>query len=65
MDENSFILWHKWLGHIFKERLDRLVKGEILSNLEFIGFGMCVDCIKGKQTKYTKKGATRSSELLK
>ena len=25
---------------------------------------MCVDCIKGKQTKHTKKGATRSIELL-
>ena len=25
---------------------------------------MCVDCIKGKQTKHTKKGATRSTELL-
>ena len=25
---------------------------------------MCVDCIKGKQTKHTKKGATRSTKLL-
>ena len=25
---------------------------------------MCVDCIKGQQTKHTKKGATRSEELL-
>lgn len=25
---------------------------------------MCVDCIKGKQTKHTKKGATRSGGLL-
>jgi len=23
-----------------------------------------MDCIKGKQTKHTKKGATRSTELL-
>ena len=25
---------------------------------------LCVDCIKGKQTKHTKKGAIRSGELL-
>ena len=25
---------------------------------------MCVNCIKRKQTKHTKKGATRSAELL-
>jgi len=25
---------------------------------------MCVDCIKGKQTKHTKKGVTRSTKLL-
>ena len=25
---------------------------------------VCVDCIKGKQTKHTKKGATRSTELI-
>ena len=25
---------------------------------------MCVDCIKGKQIKHTKKGATRSKRLL-
>ena len=25
---------------------------------------LCVDCIKGKQTKHTKKGAIRNGELL-
>jgi len=25
---------------------------------------VCVNCIKGKQTKHTKKGATRSTQLL-
>ena len=25
---------------------------------------VCMDCIKGKQTKHTKKGAARSNELL-
>ena len=57
-------LWHKHLGHISKERLRELVKNEILPNLDFTDLGLCVDCIKGKQTKHTKKGATRSTQLL-
>ena len=44
-NENSAYLWHKCLGHISKERL---VKNEILPNLEFTVLGFCVDCIKGK-----------------
>lgn len=64
IDENSAFLWHKRLGHISKERLQRLVKNEILSNLDFNDFGLCVECIKGKQTKHSKKGATISSNFL-
>ena len=44
--------------------MQRLVKNEILPNLDFTNLNVCVDCIKGKQTKYTKKGATRSTQLL-
>ena len=29
-------LWHKCLGHISKERMERLVKNEILPNLDFM-----------------------------
>ena len=56
--EHLAYLWHKWLGHIFKERL---AKNEILSYLDFTDLNICVDCIKGKQTKHTKKRATRST----
>ena len=59
-----FYLWHKHLGHISKERMERLVKNEILPDLDFTDLNICVDCIKGKQTKHTKKGATRSTQLL-
>ena len=64
VNENSSFLWHKRLGHISRERMKRLVKDGILSNLDFTDFNVCVDCIKGKQTKHTKKGATRSGKLL-
>ena len=29
-----------------------------MESLDFIKFGTCVDCIKGKQTNKTKKGVT-------
>ena len=44
--------------------MQRLVKNEILQNLEFTDLGLCVDCIKRKQTKHNKIGATRSNQLL-
>ncbi|KAL6334275.1 hypothetical protein AAG906_014675 [Vitis piasezkii] len=64
INENSSILWHRRLGHISRERIERLVKEGILQNLDFTDFHVCMDCIKGKQTKHTKKGATRTNELL-
>lgn len=62
--ERSSILWHRRLGHISRNRIEKLVKNGILENLDFTDFQICVDCIKRKQTKHTKKGATRSNELL-
>jgi len=64
VNECSTYSWHKCLGHISKKMMERLVKNEILLNLDFTDLNVCVDCIKGKQTKHTKKGATRSSQLL-
>ena len=64
INENSSILWHRRLGHISRERIEKLVKEGILQNLDFTDFHVCVDCIKGKQTKHTKKGVIRSNELL-
>jgi len=64
VNECSAFLWHKRLGHISKERMERLVKNEILSNLDFTDLNVYVDCIKIKQTKHTKKGATRNTQLL-
>jgi len=64
LNKSSAYLWHKCLGHVSKERLKRLVKNEILPNLNFIDLDICLDCIKGKKVKHTKKGATRSTYLL-
>ena len=34
-NEKSSILLHKHLGHIFKKRMERLIKNEILLGLDF------------------------------
>ena len=36
----------------------------VLSTLDFADFDAYVDCIKGKQTNKSKKGAKRSTNLL-
>ena len=58
------ILWHCILRHISVNRIKRLVNDGVLSTLDFTDFDTCVDCIKGKQTKKSKKGAKRSSTIL-
>lgn len=64
VNENSSILWHKRLGHISREVMERLIKDEILTSLDFSDFTSCVECIKGKYTKVKKKGASMATELL-
>jgi hypothetical protein len=41
-----------------------LVNDGVLKTLDFTNLGTCVDCIKGKQTTKTIKGAKRSYEIL-
>uniref|UniRef100_A0A2N9EWH4 Integrase catalytic domain-containing protein n=1 Tax=Fagus sylvatica TaxID=28930 RepID=A0A2N9EWH4_FAGSY len=63
-DEFSSMLWHRRLGHISRERMERLTRNGILDSLNFSDFQTCVDCVKGKLTRARKKGATRSEGLL-
>ncbi|XP_075099082.1 uncharacterized protein LOC142175970 [Nicotiana tabacum] len=60
----SYLLWHRRLGHISKERIERLVKENILHVLDPKDFETCVDYVKGKMTKIKRNGSTRSSGLL-
>ena len=55
IDENSSMLWHKRLGHISRQRIERLIKDGILHNLDFSDYDTCVDCVKGKPTAKTKR----------
>ena len=41
---------HNCLGHISRKRMERLIKEEILSDLDFSYIDTCVDCINGKLT---------------
>ena len=63
LNEKSSTLWHKRLGHIYRQRIERLIKDEIL--LDLSGFDTCVDCIKGKLTaKVRNAKIDRCIELL-
>ena len=45
----------KRLGHISKHIMERLVKDEILHNLDFFDLLTCVECVKGKLTSKVQK----------
>ena len=64
INESSVFLWHQRLGHISKERIMKLINKEILTQLDFSDLYVCIDCIKGKQTKNTLKNPTTSSTQL-
>lgn len=64
INESFAALWHRCSGPISKERMERLIREEILKPLNFLDFGTCVDFIKGKFTKTKKKDVAGSSELL-
>ena len=65
LNEKSSTLWHKCLGHISRQIMERLIKEEILPNLDFLYFATCVDCIKGKLTaKIRNAKIDRCIELL-
>jgi hypothetical protein len=64
-DATSVKLWHYRLGHISKGRIERLIKDNILTPLDFSNSDYCIDCIKGKYAKQVKKGeAKRSAGVL-
>ena len=61
--EQSYALWHKRIGHISKDKVERIIKTNILPALKN-DLGTWVDCCRGKMTKIRKKTAVRSSDLL-
>jgi hypothetical protein len=64
-DATSTKLWHYRLGHISRGRIQRLIKDDILTPLDFSDSDYYINCIKGKYTKQVKKGeAKRSAGVL-
>ena len=65
LNETSSTIWHKHLGHISRQRMERLIKDGILPDLDFSYFNTCVDCIKGKLiSKVRNVKVYRCIELL-
>ena len=54
-NKNSSMLWHKRLGHISNQHIQRLVSEGILDPFDLSDFQVCIECIKGKQTNMRKK----------
>ncbi|KAM1466750.1 hypothetical protein ACFX2I_031921 [Malus domestica] len=63
-NDTSSKLWHKRLGHISKERMQRLTREQILPSLNYGDFKICTNSIKGKLINKKKKDSTRSTKLL-
>ena len=63
-NEKSSMLWHKRMGHISKQRIERLITQGILDSLDMSDFDICVDCIKGKMTNKRKTGTNQCSSVL-
>jgi hypothetical protein len=55
-DATSTKLWHYRLCHILRGRIERLIKDDILTPLDFSNSDYCIDCIKEKYAKQVKKG---------
>ena len=65
LNGKSYTLWYKHLGHISRHRMERLIKDEILPDLDFSDFDTCVEFIKGKLTaKVRNVKVDRCTELL-
>ena len=64
INENSSMLWHKRLGHISNQRIQRLGSEGIFDTLDFLDFQACIECIKGKQTNMRENNANRCNDVL-
>jgi hypothetical protein len=58
-DVTSTKLWHYCLVHISRGRIERLIKDDIITPLDFSNSDYCIDCIKGKYAKQVKKGEAK------
>ena len=62
--KNFYNLWHWRLGHISKERIQKLVPNGAIGPLDYSDLGECMNYIKGKQINIRMFSARRSSDVL-
>ncbi|GJS48505.1 retrovirus-related pol polyprotein from transposon TNT 1-94 [Tanacetum coccineum] len=48
---NSALLWHCYLGHIYKKRIEKLQHDGLLDSTDIKSFEKCVACMSGKMAK--------------
>ena len=61
---HSRALWHKRLGQISINRVERLMSDGTLGSVDFTDFNVCVESIKGKHIKQNKLGAYKATNVL-
>jgi hypothetical protein len=54
-DETLVKLWHYYLGHISRGRIERLIKEDILHPLDFSYSDYCIDGMKEKYLSKLRK----------
>lgn len=62
--DRTFMLWHKRLRHISKDRISQLSKSNLILIIDFKNASKCVDCLRGKMTNVRKFDAKGSHSLL-
>jgi len=63
LNENFASLWHKHLGHISKQRIQKLMVDGI-EPLDLKDFQVCLECIKEKRTNERKLSVERAKDVL-
>ncbi|GJZ95206.1 retrotransposon protein, putative, ty1-copia subclass, partial [Tanacetum coccineum] len=48
---NSSLLWHCYLGHISKKRIEKLQQDGLLNSIDTKSFDKCVSCLSGKMAR--------------
>ena len=56
---DNVIIWHARLGHIGQERMNRLVRENLLGQFTKIDMPTCEYCLAGKTTRKPFKKGTR------
>ena len=62
--DNATYLWHLRLGHVSKQKIGRMIKMGLLSDVILEDYPTCESCIEGKMTKKSYSIGGHTSQVL-